>query len=614
MAEYITDPELLKKLNGSSNKKSDGYITDPELLKKLESKPESRQQKPVEGEGGAAFGVYRPAGRRPESQQDREASKEMVPQTVRGVATGTLGAIPDLLNLPGQIYGAATKQPAPYTVPLGSEEWNQMLPGQSDTPHANLARFAGQAFAPIPTVKGIQTAIKAPGQVMRTGREVTQGAMEGLRNPTFNPNSPTRSFDPLAETYYPAEQVKQFQSLPEAQRPGMLPELQASQQSSQSLFNTPGQLLAKALGPKTAQGQNLIPYQGETARAFGETVGRDIATSPFKTTGIPSIAGATIGTLAGGPIGGLIGAGVGAMANPLVRGAELFALNKLGKTAGFTRGFPEELAQAQQLAGRQGLQANMPPTQNLLPAPGPVAPMIASPSGQVTAPGGRPLPTQASGQPVTQPQGPTPQQMAIQKTQEIVAQRQARPQQVAGPVEPQPLAPQARTPQTKPVAQPTPKVEGVRSSSEIRKELDMIGRQSDELHGQGLESGIKYGTPEGESYQAQLGQLSSRARILEKELEQALKAEKTATKQIAKKKAPSNVSQMLTDEQAKMWNTLKQPENISPVEKRISEMTQANRDKLEDSLLNQLMDMDVSRASKELVSQQLNIIGKYRIK
>jgi hypothetical protein len=261
-----------------------------------------------------------------------------------------------------------------------------------------------------------------------------------------------------------------------------------------------------------------------------------------------------------------------------------------------------------------GLQANMPPTQNLLPAPGPVAPMIASPSGQVTAPGGRPLPTQASGQPVTQPQGPTPQQMAIQKTQEIVAQRQARPQQVAGPVEPQPLAPQARTPLSRPQPQPTPKVEGVRSSSEIRKELDMIGRQSDELHGQGLESGIKYGTPEGESYQAQLGQLSSRARILEKELEQALKAEKTATKQIAKKKAPSNVSQMLTDEQAKMWNTLKQPENISPVEKRISEMTQANRDKLEDSLLNQLMDMDVSRASKELVSQQLNIIGKYRIK
>jgi hypothetical protein len=569
-------------------------------------KPES-QRKVTETGGGAAIILPNITGRRPESQQDREAAKEMPVQTARGVVTGTLGAIPDLLNLPGQIYGAATNQPAPYKVPLGSEEWNQMLPGQSDTPHANLARFAGQALAPIPTVKGIQTAIKAPGQVMRTGREVTQGAMEGLRNPTYQRSAET-SFAPLEQTYYPAEQVKQFQSLPEAQRPGMLPELQASQQSSQSLFNTPGQLLAKALGPKTAQGQNLIPYQGETARAFGETVGRDIATSPFKTTGIPSIAGATIGTLAGGPIGGLIGAGVGAMANPLVRGAELFALNKLGKTAGFIRGFPEELAQAQQLAGRQGLQANMPP------APGPVAPMIASPSGQVTAPGGRPLPTQASGQPVTQPQGPTPQQMAIQKTQEIVAQRQARPQQVAGPVEPQPLAPQARTPLSRPQPQPTPKVEGVRSSSEIRKELDMIGRQSDELHGQGLESGIKYGTPEGESYQAQLGQLSSRARILEKELEQALKAEKTATKQIAKKKAPSNVSQMLTDEQAKMWNTLKQPENISPVEKRISEMTQANRDKLEDSLLNQLMDMDVSRASKELVSQQLNIIGKYRIK
>jgi outer membrane biosynthesis protein TonB len=130
-------------------------------------------------------------------------------------------------------------------------------------------------------------------------------------------------------------------------------------------------------------------------------------------------------------------------------------------------------------------------------------------------------------------QGPTPQQMAIQKTQEIVAQRQ----------QPQPQ-PQARTPQPKPAPKPTPAVKGLRSSAEVRKELDMVSRQSDSLYSEGLESGVKYGTPEGESRQAQLGQLYTKTRMLEQELEQVLKAEKTASK----KKAPSNVSQMLTED------------------------------------------------------------------
>ena len=123
-------------------------------------KPESKMPKPVEGEGGAAFGVYRPAGRRPESQQNREASAEMPVQAARGVVTGTLGGPSDLLNLPGQVYGAVTKQPAPYTVPFGSEEFNKMLPGQSNTPHAKLARTVGEMAAPLPTVSGVKSIIK----------------------------------------------------------------------------------------------------------------------------------------------------------------------------------------------------------------------------------------------------------------------------------------------------------------------------------------------------------------------------------------------------------------------------------------------------------------------
>ena len=86
----------------------------------------------------------------------------------------------------------------------------------------------------------------------------------------------------------------------------------------------------------------------------------------------------------------------------------------------------------------------------------------------------------------------------------------------------------------------------------------MIGKQSDELHQKGLEEGIKYGTPEGESHQAQLGQLNAKTKVLEKELEEALKAEKKASK--PSKKGPSNVSQMLTTDTSKIPKEYQSPE------------------------------------------------------
>lgn len=414
------------------------------ILKHLESqKVESKMPTPVEGSGGAAFGIYRPQGRRPESQQGREASKDMPLQTARGVVTGTLGAIPDLLNLPGTVYSGLSGNEAPYKVPFGSEEWNQMLPFQSDTPQARLARFGGEVLAPIPTIKGVKAIARAPGQVYRSGQEFTQGAMEGLRNPTYQRNSQT-AFAPLEQTYYPTPQVQAFQNAPVASRPSMLSQLEASQQPSSSLFNSPTELVATALGPKTAQGQNLIPYQGQTTKAFGETVGRDIATEPYKRAGLPSLAGATLGGIFGGPLGAVAGLGAGAALNPLIRGAELYALNKLGKTAGFLPGFPEQLAQAQGMAGRAGLEASIPKTP-LLPAPsGPVRPtqtMYVNPEGvattniQGTQTNYTPRPTSSGNFGTVRYQNQTAaqqsQQMAAQKLQEIQAKQQ--PQQVLSP-------------------------------------------------------------------------------------------------------------------------------------------------------------------------------------
>lgn len=444
-----------------------------EAARALAPAPESRMPKPVEGSGGAAFGVYRPQGRRPESQQGREASKDMPLQTARGVVTGTLGAIPDLLNLPGTIYTGVTGNEAPYKVPLGSEEWNQMLPFQSDTPQARLARFGGEVLAPIPTIKGAQAIARAPGQVYRSGQQFTQGAMEGLRNPVYNPTSPTRSFDPLQETYYPTPQVQAFQNAPVASRPGMLPQLEASQLPSSSLFNSPTELLATALGPKTAQGQNLIPYQGQTTKAFGETVGRDIATEPFKRAGLPSLAGATIGGIAGGPFGAILGLGAGAALNPLIRGAELFALNKLGKTAGFSRGFPEQLAQAQ---GRAGIQGQIPQTPLLTnQASGPVNPqtMFVSPEGvagtninQVSQVGAQ---QKYAPQPIPQTPAQQSQQLAAQKLQEV----QQAPKVISP--EQQAILDQIRARGAKPgVMTSTPPVAGPVNPTSIEASIDAL--------------------------------------------------------------------------------------------------------------------------------------------
>ena len=80
------------------------------------------------------------------------------------------------------------------------------------------------------------------------------------------------------------------------------------------------------------------------------------------------------------------------------------------------------------------------------------------------------------------------------------------------------------------------------------------------------------------------------------------------TKRGPKKKAPSNVSQMLTDDGSSTWNTLKLPENASPAEKKIATMTQQARDKLETTM------RTATNANDPMIQEYLNMFNKYRIK
>jgi len=322
------------------------------------AKPKSNMPKPVEGEGGAAFGVYRPAGRRPESQQDREASADMPFQAARGVATGALGGIPDLLNLPGNIYGAVTKQPAPYTVPLGSEDWNKMLPGQSDTPHAKLARTVGEMAAPIPTVSSVKALAKGVPAAVEGTINAGKGFARGLAYPQGT--SPDSALLPIRPTYVPQPQVDQFMR-------GELPVNQLKEVPTAPLYeNDPLTNWGYGMAPESQLGQKLVPAAGKGIEGYAEQLGSTYRQQPLNLLA---------------DIGGTLLTGVPAPVTALRTAVPAYAARKLQEATKFDPNFgparaaaqAEEMAAQQAAKGRAGLESQMP-TQPLLPAPGPVAP------------------------------------------------------------------------------------------------------------------------------------------------------------------------------------------------------------------------------------------------
>jgi len=232
-----------------------------DAAKSLRPAAESRQPRPVEGQGGAAFGVYRPQGRRPESQQDREASKEMPIQTARGVVTGALGGPSDLLNLPGNLYGMATGQPSPYQVPFGSEQFNEMLPFKSDTPQAKLARFGGEVMAPFPSVKAIKA---IPGAVRGVG-DIASGAYGAATGKIADPGViaqpwQTRSVrQPVSDSFYTPEDLAKWRS---------------GEVATGAIQPQPIQNLGPEAMKALQQTQGNVPFAGQGMRAFGESLGQ----------------------------------------------------------------------------------------------------------------------------------------------------------------------------------------------------------------------------------------------------------------------------------------------------------------------------------------------------
>jgi|688.fasta_scaffold95720_2 hypothetical protein len=587
-------------------------------------------------------------------------------------------------------------------------------PGYESAPLRQLGTYAGQAIGEnviqplaqttglpesyVGDVVGLGATAVAPG-VGRAAQVATQpvrnvatGFREGLRNPQYVRNQQT-AFAPLQETYYPSKQVDPFMKATPEQRVGMLPELEASQRPSSSMFATPSQMLARNLGPKGPNKETLIPYRGETMRAFGEQLGRDISGSPL-ISGTAGLGGALVGGLIGGIPGALIG---GAIA-PTARLGQMASLQRLGKTAGFSRGFPEALSEAQGTVGTQMLAGSGAP--RLGYTPNPIIPTGYSQPRQVNIEGqSYKLPYQIDTSQVQtarapQQAGPTVDlaQLAAQRSAQEAAKstqpvQQAAAQRVSGPVIPQqgqdilaqirargkmppPPAPEGGTPVVTTPPPTTPPAGGgslfdpanfnklsdkdklavlrqraeqnpppamtPKQEAQMRREIaGSVPKMNQDIINDFAKNGssdkidmINGTTPLDTSMKAYNESNKTAGQIkylmenvtdsiptLEGMTEtQVINAIYNASRGAPKKKAPSNVSRMLTPEDT--FKALKQDvprSEMSITEGKIFDMTQAERNAYEQTLKTELSkakyDMD-----KKLIQNALNLIEKYRYK
>jgi hypothetical protein len=351
-----------------------------------------------------------------------------------------------------------------------------------------------------------------------------------------------------------------------------------------------------------------IPYQGQAARAFGERLGETYR-NPFTaaldigslfTTGVPLVTAARTG-LAG------------------VQGAADAILARRG----LDPNLPTRLADYQSGARPMPGTPPAPPTSGpISPGPGPSSPPGSPPGNYPIVPAGPAtqlppsvmtapdlsrrvniegqssvLPSQinVSNSQTARPQPlqpVTPQQLALEKTQQIVNQQAVTP----APVVRQPVV---TTPASNVQTQPA-----TRSSNIINKELTTLDNQMTNLRDEALSNRLTPNTPEGQAYSNQLNEMAKQASALQKEFELAKKAEK----QNSKKKGPTNVNQMIVDDGSSTWNSMKLPDSASPVERRIALMTQAERDRLQSNLQQSLNPND------PMHKEYLDMFNKYRIK
>jgi len=316
--------------------------------------------------------------------------------------------------------------------------------------------------------------------------DVGRGFYQGARG--VEPGSAKSAVVPLRDTYYPTAEVQQFM-----RGEIDLPTLQASQKPSSSLFATPEQQSALRMAERMHGETNvpLIPVQGKGMQAFGERVGREYVTDPYR---------------AAADVGLSVVAGIPLPLSAAQRALQARQSRTLSQTANFDPAFRQRLAQAE-------AQQPIPPSpgpiapQNIIPSTGtamvPAGPLTQMPPSVIPMPGPQrnvniegqsfTLPNQINTtnvSPAGAPQQATPRidlaQLAAQRSAQEAAKstqpvQQVAAQKVSGPVVPA---------QIKPTKQTTTPATTTRSSAEIRKQMDALDNQMTMLRDDALSQGL----------------------------------------------------------------------------------------------------------------------------
>jgi len=133
--------------------------------------------------------------------RQRYGDPRLFGEVAKGVVAGTVGAVPELLNIPGELEslvrsgakaaGADISTKPSYHVPYGIEETGKALFGEAKTPSQKAARGLGEFFGPATFIKGTKLLGEGIGyvgkipEVIRTARGVgAEKVAEELRGVT----------------------------------------------------------------------------------------------------------------------------------------------------------------------------------------------------------------------------------------------------------------------------------------------------------------------------------------------------------------------------------------------------------------------------------------------
>jgi hypothetical protein len=136
---------------------------------------------------------YRSAGRRPESQNDREAAANIPVAVARGLVSGTLGLPGDIESIARLPYELITGKDSPTILPTSSDiEKRLPFRGASQTPAGQLFTGAGQLAGGAYTgpLSGARAMMAVPRAAVRAGRDFVQSAGQTVSPLTVYHGSP----------------------------------------------------------------------------------------------------------------------------------------------------------------------------------------------------------------------------------------------------------------------------------------------------------------------------------------------------------------------------------------------------------------------------------------